>query len=123
MAESTTSRGRAGEDRAAHYLEQNGYVILARNFRSTGGEVDIVAGSGTVVAFVEVKSWNRMPADALEWSINAAKQQRLLRTARRYLYQYPDQRDRRIRFDVMYVPAAGGEIRHIEGAFESPCPE
>lgn len=48
--------GRYGEDKAAEYLLQNGYKILARNYRVRGGEMDIVAFRRGVLAFIEVKT-------------------------------------------------------------------
>ena len=48
--------GNAGEDKACSFLEDNGYKILERNFRTRTGEVDIVALKGFTVVFVEVKT-------------------------------------------------------------------
>ena len=39
----TTSIGRIGEDITAKYLEANGYEVIRRNFRASGGEIDITA--------------------------------------------------------------------------------
>ena len=36
-------RGRAGEERAARYLTENGFTVLDRNWRCRAGELDIVA--------------------------------------------------------------------------------
>ncbi|PSL39774.1 putative endonuclease [Labedella gwakjiensis] len=48
--------GRRGEDLAVVFLERSGYEILARNWRSRTGEIDIVARKETVTAIVEVKT-------------------------------------------------------------------
>lgn len=48
--------GRAGEDRATHYLTGIGYDILDRNWRCRQGEIDIVARVGGHLAIVEVKT-------------------------------------------------------------------
>jgi hypothetical protein len=50
-------KGREGEEKAADYLQGKGYGILARNFHSRTGELDIVAVKDGTVAFIEVKSW------------------------------------------------------------------
>ena len=52
---STTSTGRAAEDAAAKYLLSQGYEILEQNWRTRWCEIDIVAKSGEVVTFFEVK--------------------------------------------------------------------
>ncbi len=48
--------GNKGETLAAEYLQQKGYIVLARNYRSKWGEVDIVAKHNSTVIFVEVKT-------------------------------------------------------------------
>lgn len=48
--------GRAGERRAARYLEEHGYEILDRNWRGSAGEIDIVARRGRGISVVEVKT-------------------------------------------------------------------
>ena len=46
----TTTIGRQGEEAAAVFLERAGYEILARNFRTPRGEIDIVARLRPVLA-------------------------------------------------------------------------
>lgn len=48
-------RGRGAETLAFRYLRLKGWRILARRARVPGGEVDIVARWGRMLAFVEVK--------------------------------------------------------------------
>ncbi len=48
--------GKSGEDKAAQYLESQGYNILTRNFRTRYGEIDIVAQKNNAVYCVEVKT-------------------------------------------------------------------
>jgi len=47
--------GRLGEKIAAEFLAKKGYRILARNFRTRFGEIDLVAAKDGVLVFVEVK--------------------------------------------------------------------
>ena len=49
-------RGRKAETLACWYLRLKGWRILARRARVRGGEVDIVARRGRVIAFIEVKA-------------------------------------------------------------------
>ena len=116
-AASTHVRGAAGEARAAEFLCRNGWQVLARNFRTRSGEIDIIASRGEVIAFVEVKSWAVLPAEDLEHSIDRRKQQRIVRTARAFLAGKRDLADRRLRLDVVFLGRGPDDIRHIEDAF------
>jgi len=49
------ARGRRAESLAAWWLRLKGYRILARRVRTRAGEVDLVAGRGRCLVFVEVK--------------------------------------------------------------------
>jgi len=53
--ESTSAKGKSGEDRAAAFLQSRGYRILERNLRLPGGEIDLVCRDGRTLVFVEVK--------------------------------------------------------------------
>jgi putative endonuclease len=116
-------RGRDGEDRAAHFLEQKGCRILSRNFRNRAGEVDIICEAGALLLFVEVKTWRSYPEDQLGPAIGVLKQRRIVDVARYFLWLHPELRERGVRFDVVMVNPESDRIRHIEGAFEAPCPE
>lgn len=48
--------GKLGEDMAADYLEQKGFLVLRRNFMTRRGEVDIIAANSSHFHFVEVKT-------------------------------------------------------------------
>ncbi|MDR2133562.1 MAG: YraN family protein, partial [Treponema sp.] len=73
---SNTGRGRDGEARAAGFLEERGMRIIARNVRSPGGEVDIVALDGETLVFAEVKAWSGYGIENLQYGINPKKQRR-----------------------------------------------
>ncbi len=50
------SVGLWGENTAIHYLAENGYSIVAQNYRSRYGEIDIVAKKKSSLFFFEVKT-------------------------------------------------------------------
>jgi putative endonuclease len=108
------------------HLRQQGYVIVERNYRGRGGEIDIVAEQGDVLCFVEVRSRaTDEHGDPLE-TVDRRKQQRVVSAARQYLADH-DVTDREIRFDVIgivYRPLAGGgpSIALLTGAFEESSP-
>lgn len=115
----TTPKGRAGEAEAAHFLEERGLAILARNVRAGGGELDLVARDGASVVFVEVK-WRRdasrgTPAEA----VTPLKRRRLLSAARAWLAANPSGAPRDVRFDVVAIEGAAGTIDWIRGAFDA----
>jgi putative endonuclease len=116
-AASTRLKGAAGEARAAELLAGCGWHVLARNFRTRTGEIDIIAARGDDIVFVEVKSWGALPAGELEYSIDRRKQLRIVRTARAFLAGRPDLAGRRVRFDVVFLGSGPADIQHIENAF------
>lgn len=51
----TREAGDRGEAMAAEYLRENGYELLASQFRCRFGEIDLIARRGDILCFVEVK--------------------------------------------------------------------
>ncbi|MBO5402835.1 MAG: YraN family protein [Clostridia bacterium] len=128
--------GRYGEDKAAEYLLQNGYKILARNYRVRGGEMDIVAFRRGVLAFIEVKT---RTGDAFGTPAQAVDEEKIKRfnKARRdltdnylknsripvqYRFFTLNRKVYTLRNDIIEVYAhRGGEIKsinHIKDAFK-----
>jgi hypothetical protein len=70
---SAAKKGAFGEMKAAEYLRGKGYALVARNFRSRTGEIDIIAEKDGVLAFVEVKAWEAFGEADLEYSIGRTK--------------------------------------------------
>ncbi|MEG0853776.1 MAG: YraN family protein [Angelakisella sp.] len=111
--------GDRGEGAAADYLVKNGYRILVRNWHCKGGELDIVATKGDVIAFVEVKT--RQP-DALVSplaAVNYQKQRRVIRSAMAYLSCHSF--DLQPRFDVAAVTVEDSNytVEYWEAAFDA----
>jgi putative endonuclease len=48
--------GKIGENHACEYLSGEGYTVVARNFRTKFGEIDIVAVKNQVLYCIEVKT-------------------------------------------------------------------
>ncbi|MEI7027350.1 YraN family protein [Paenibacillus sp. y28] len=115
--------GREGEERAARFLQEQGYTIAARNWRCRSGEIDIVATIGETIVFVEVRTRRTTGhfGTAAE-SVQPFKQQQVRGIAEIYLYQNR-KLDAAVRFDVITVevdPAGTllqAELRHYESAF------
>lgn len=117
------SKGAAGEVLAARFLRDRGYDILAANYRTRLGEIDIIAADKQYIAFVEVKTRNDTAIYAPREAVTREKQRRILRTAARFLQQHPTHLQPR--FDVVEVLTAASdpmkvlEIDHIQGAYEA----
>ncbi len=111
----TRSRGNAGEDIAARYIEQNGGVILARNHYVRGGEVDIIFRQDGTTVFCEVKLRNTSRFGSGAEAVTPVKQRRICKAALDYTYKNKII-DETLRFDIIEV--AGGKIIHIMNAFE-----
>jgi putative endonuclease len=94
--------GQLGEDVAAGYLERQGYVILARNWRCPVGEIDLVAQDGESLVFVEVRARRGDRFGTPEESVTPDKQARLLELAQTYL-QEADLGDQNWRIDVVAI--------------------
>lgn len=136
--------GQIGENIAINYLKKNGYQILARNFRTKWGELDIVAlpphqkklwcggEKNKVVIFVEVKTLRLAPlaqdkplknSDFLpEDEITFHKAQQLRKMAQIYLSNNKLQLDTPHQIDILAIELAENQqtanIRHLENAIE-----
>lgn len=104
------SLGKLGEDLACRELGRRGYAILARRYRTRYGEIDIVAGDGQTIVFVEVKTRDGTAFGTGAEAVTGWKQRRLARMATDYLAR------RRLldvacRFDVVDITVEGGVPR------------
>lgn len=111
------SLGTRGEEIAAGWLRQKGYIIRDRNWRSGRHELDIVAENNENIIFVEVKTrsadYQVHPADA----VNVPKQRTIIFAASNYIKKYNLEKE--ARFDIITVifSGSGWEIDHIENAY------
>jgi len=76
--------GRDGERAAARWLERRQCRILARNFRTSAGELDLVVRDGGVLVFVEVKSLNEKEGFSPAGNLSAVQRRRNRRAADLY---------------------------------------
>lgn len=119
--------GRFGELAAASHLQRHGFVIIARNWRCSAGEIDLVATRGEQVVFVEVRTRRARGAAPVfpEFSVGTYKARRLVDLAQIYLAENGAGNDRAWRIDVIAVEvdSAGriARLEHIEHAVEWEC--
>ena len=97
-----TSLGKYGEDLAVGFLKKQGYVILDRNFRIRGGEIDIIAIDGKVVVYVEVKTRSSHQFGRPEESVTYSKLRFLERASKFYRANHKNLPEQE-RIDVLAV--------------------
>ena len=98
--------GDLGEKIAEKYLQENNYQIIKKNYQKRWGEIDIIAKENQEIVFIEVKTRSKGKSDFYgqpQESVNFFKQQKLIKTAKTYIYEkdYPSQTDWRI--DVIAI--------------------
>lgn len=70
---------------AQMYLEQQGLVTIAQNFRIKQGEIDLIMRDDEILVFVEVRLRSAGSYGNAKESIHRRKQQRLIKAAKFYL--------------------------------------
>lgn len=107
--------GEAAEERALHYLQQQGLVLVERNFRCKGGEIDLIMQERETLVFVEVRQRADRRYGGAAASITASKQARLVIAAQTFLQRY--RTPPACRFDVVAVDA--GDMSWLKNAIDS----
>lgn len=111
--------GKKGEDKAASYLLDKGYRIVARNYRYDRKEVDIIAYDGDMLVMVEVRTraseYHEHPRD----SVTPAKMNAIAYAGEAYILE--NELDCETRFDIIcWLPDNDDdrwEMEHIIEAF------
>jgi putative endonuclease len=112
--------GERGEQLAADYLRARGYTIVAANWRSPVGEIDLVAQQGETLVFVEVKTRTSPNTETAFASITPRKRATLTRMAYKYLNDHGLD-DALWRVDVIAIalPRNGKPtLEHVENALD-----
>lgn len=115
---SADATGRGGEEAAARFLKAQGYLILERNCRLPGGEIDIIAQDGGCLVVIEVKTRRGSRFGSPFEAVDARKQRRLTVAALEYMAERNI--DMPLRFDVAAVFAEKNAFRVelLQNAFE-----
>lgn len=115
MKATSTVQGQLAEAQACAYLQARGLLVLARNYRWRGGEIDLICRDADYLVFVEVRFRRCEDFGGALSSIDTRKQQRLIRTAQYYLMQQAV--DHPVRFDVVALNTE--TIHWIKDAFSA----
>lgn len=111
--------GRAGEQRAARHFESLGYTVLDRNWRTRGGELDLVVASARELIVVEVKTRRSEAFGHPFEALTAEKTARLWRLAAAWIAAHPESvQGRRLRIDAIGLIGPDPQcavLEHIAG--------
>ena len=114
--------GDRGERAAVRYLKKQGFRIIAKRYRNSYGEVDIIAQDGKTTVFVEVKTRTSTNDGQPFEAVDLRKQEKITRIALAWLKKH-GRLEQPARFDVVSIlwPDTRGEpqIQHFRNAFEA----
>ena len=111
-----------GEQIASNYLETQGYEILARNFHTHHGELDLIATKNKSLCFIEVKTRSNHAYGFGEEAINAKKLQAMFASIESYLESLGSEAPTEWQIDIIIVEGRKGDpaptILHYENIGE-----
>ena len=110
--------GQKGEGLAAKFLEQNGYRIISRNYKTSLGEIDIIAKDKDTLVFIEVKTRESLQYGQPFESVTRFKRRKIANVATLYLKKLKELP--RCRFDIVSIYNKKGNpiFELIRDAFE-----
>ena len=109
--------GEKGEEIAANYLQNKGFVVLEKNWRFKNLEADIIATISKTLVIAEVKTRKSNYFGEPETFVNKQKQKNLIKTAHEYIHRIKLELE--VRFDIVSIILGDSQtkINHIEDAF------
>jgi putative endonuclease len=107
--------GGDAEDRAARFLVEQGLAIVARNYRTRFGEIDLIARDGATLVFVEVRLRSSERFGGAPASVDFRKRRRITAAARQFVARLA--RAPACRFDV--ITLAEREPTWLRAAFDA----
>lgn len=114
--------GVKGETLAVDFLQRKGFILIARNYHSAFGEIDIVMQDKNEVVFIEVKTRSKHNLKSAENSITLKKRMKLTKTAQVFLNEHSELSEYSCRFDIMLIFHHTHDdtykLLHYQNAFE-----
>jgi putative endonuclease len=110
--------GERGENLAVKYLKKKGYKIIARNFKTPLGEIDIIAREKNTLVFIEVKTRDSIQYGRPFESVTRLKRRKIANVALLYLKRFRELPE--CRFDIVSINHKQGDpvFELIRDAFE-----
>lgn len=94
-------KGQKGEDLAAEWLIEKGYILLHRNWRFARYEIDIIASKDGTLHFIEVKSRTSLKFGNPEDQVDKKKLGKMIDAGEEFMYQNPGWK--KVRFDILAI--------------------
>ncbi len=120
MKKTKAEIGKAGEELCRSFFEKLGYEIVACNYHSRYGEIDVITENEKFLVFAEVKTRSDGKISEAREAVTPAKQRKIMLTALDFISKH--QSEKQIRFDVFEVLTnENGRIykfKNNENAFE-----
>lgn len=109
-------RGKHSEKLACQYLQRHGLKLIAQNYASRYGEIDLIMRDKDTLVFAEVRYRYRDTYGSAIETIDAHKQSAIVATAEYYLQRHPW--DGACRFDAVLIQGEA-KPRWVINAFEA----
>jgi putative endonuclease len=93
--------GDRSEDLALNHLQLAGLTLITRNYRCTGGEIDLIMLDKQTLVFIEVRFRQNQRFGGALASVTGLKQQRIQVAAQKFLQTHHEHRLLKARFDVV----------------------
>ena len=119
MTKERLDLGKKGEDIALEIVKRLGYKCLARNYRCTLGEIDLIAREGECLVFIEIKTRKDKSTGFAKEAVDSRKRRQISRVALSYMKEN-DCSEMSARFDVIAINLSQGDmdVEIINNAFE-----
>lgn len=104
------------EKKACDFLSSQGISVIGTNYRTRGGEIDIIAKDGEYLAFVEVKFRKNDDLGGAWYAIGNVKRKRIRETAAVFMREKGNCGCRYFRFDAVLI--TGEELEYIQNAWQ-----
>lgn len=113
------NKGKLWEIEASKYLKKKKYKLVAVNYTTRFGEIDLIVTKKKYICFVEVKQRNENAIALPREFVTYSKQQKIIASAK--IYMANNHSDLQPRFDVLEIYTKDNEIKsikHLENAFD-----
>ncbi|AGH80671.1 hypothetical protein PCNPT3_03645 [Psychromonas sp. CNPT3] len=113
----SNAKGNKAEQQALLYLQEQGLVLLYRNYYCSYGEIDLIMRDKQTLVFIEVRYRKNNAFGGALASISPSKQRKIIATAAFFLAKQQNEYD--CRFDAVAIDDSATSPQWIQGAFQA----